>query len=58
MDVEEKISKVKYPFEQLGEIQDKLSGLLEGDDDEFEKSYESYQGYDRKVNFEINTART
>ena len=56
IEIKEKISNVKYTFEELGELQDKLIELLP--DEPAKKVSETwYDGYDDKVNRVIRLAR-
>ena len=55
IEVEEKISNVKYTFEQLGEAQDDVLEAIE--DGDVNADQEWYQAYDRKMNIEVIAAR-
>ena len=58
IEVKEKISIVKYTFEELGEIQDKLMEVIDGADGEaIAANSKWYDSYDDKVNKEVSNAR-
>ena len=58
IEVKEKISTVKYTFEELGELQDKYMELIDDKDvGEISTGNKWYDTYDGKVNKEISNAR-
>ena len=58
VEVAEKISTVKFTFEELGDIQDKLLEILgEGDADAYDTNIKWYDAYDVKVNKEVSRGR-
>ena len=58
IEVEEKISTVKYTFEELGDIQDKLLEVISEDDvATYTTNVKWYEDYDEKMNIGISNAR-
>ena len=58
IEVKEKISTVKYTFEELGDIQDKLLGVISEDDvATYTTNVKWYEDYDEKMNIGISNAR-